>query len=303
MGREIRVRVPATSANLGSGFDALGVARTLYNELCFYEDDGDGIRVEVEGLGRGEIPTALSENMASIAMAEAAALNGADLPKSGVLRLINRIPPARGLGSSSAALAGGIFLGNVLTGGGLDRQAMLNAVTKLEGHPDNVAPALCGGLCISVMDSGRTLTQGVPLGEELSFIAVSPSVEVPTERARAVLPQTLAYKDGVFNVGRVALLVTAFITEHYEHLPYGLEDKLHMPYRLPLIPGGAKVLQAAVDAGALGATVSGSGSTIIAFTTKNEAAVQAAMEDAFVQAGLTASGHILKVCNEGAKLI
>ena len=299
----IGVRIPATTANLGSGFDALGLALTLYNEVYFTEDDGAAVRVEIEGLGKESIPDGFADNMVGKAMVRAAAVNGGKLPKSGILHLVNRIPVARGLGSSSAALVGGIILGNVLTGNGMDRQTMLNLANEMEGHPDNVAPAFCGGLCMSVLDSGNPVTQRVPLGEELSFITVSPSLEVSTEQASAVLPHTLPYKDGVFNVSRVAFLVTAFMNKQYDNIRYGLEDRLHMPYRLPLIPGGERALQAAVEAGALGATVSGSGSTVIAFATDHEEDIRKAMETAFSDAGFTSAGHILKACNEGAKRI
>ena len=225
------------------------------------------------------------------------------LPKGGTLKLVNAIPPARGLGSSSAALVGGILLGDALTGSTMSRDEMLSLATVLEGHPDNVAPAIYGGLAVSVMVDGKTLTNSIPLDDELSFVTVSPEIEISTEEARKALPKTIDYQNAVFNVSRVSFLVSSLFTKQYDRIAYGLQDKLHVPYRLSLIPSGDLVLKKAVEAGALGATISGSGSTLIAFATGNEAAIMEAMINCFNDHGIEATGHVLKCSNEGAKLI
>lgn len=304
MARQIHVQVPATSANVGSGFDAVGIALTLYNDIYFTEEPGkQEITIEIEGLGKNEIATVFKDNMVGQAMKAAAIKNRGDLPLGGHLKLVNRIPPARGLGSSSSALVGGLMIGDALTGSKMSRQDMLSLATALEGHPDNVAPAICGGLSVSIMVDGQTLTNSIPMGQDISFITVSPEIEVVTEDARRALPQTIDFQSAVFNVSRVSFLVSSLFTKQYDRLCYGLQDKLHVPYRIRLIPGGEEVLKAAVDAGALGSTISGSGSTLIAFATKNEKQIMDAMIHSFKDHGLESNGHILKCTNEGAKII
>lgn len=301
--KPLHVQVPATSANLGSGFDAVGIALNYFNEIYFTEEEKDYISVEIEGLGKGEIPEIFSENMVGQAMEWAAARNGGALPKGGTVKLINRIPPGRGMGSSSSAIIGGLLIGDALTGSKMSKEDMLSLATEIEGHPDNVAPALLGGLTISIMADGKTMTNIIPVDGELSFITVSPDVEVFTEDARAVLPEEIAYKSAVFNVSRVSFLVSSLVTKQYDRLKYGLQDKLHVPYRIGLIPGGEAVLQAAEQAGALGATISGSGSTLIAFATEREEAIMNAMIGEFKAHGIASEGHILKCWNEGAQII
>ncbi len=304
MSQDITVKVPATSANIGSGFDALGLALSLYNEVSFRKTDEGGLSLVVEGLGQGKITTDFERNLVGQAMLRAALVNGKTLPENGVITLFNRIPLARGLGSSSAAVVGGLLLGNELTGRGMDENQILHEATLMEGHPDNAAPALLGGLCMSVTDEKKKVSvQTFALDEGLSFITVSPDKEVRTADARAVLPQTIDYHAAVFNVAHVAFLVGAFIGKRYDLLRTGLQDKLHMPYRLPLIPGGAEALAAAEKAGAVGATVSGSGSTLIAFAVKGEEQIAQAMKDVFKSVGLASVHHILKACNDGVQIV
>ncbi len=303
MKKQLHVQVPATSANLGSGFDAVGIALNFFNDIYFTEEDKTGISIEIEGLGQDSIPTDFEDNMVGRAMKAAAIKNRQALPKGGTLKIVNRIPPRRGLGSSSAALVGGILLGNALTGAKMTLEDMLTLATVMEGHPDNVAPALCGGLSVSIMVDGRTMTNSIPISGDLSFVTVSPQVEVSTERAREALPKTIDYQSAVFNVSRVSFLVSSLFTKQYDRLKYGLQDRLHVPYRIRLIPGGEMVLKAAEQAGALGATISGSGSTLIAFATANEKEIMAAMIDAFQAHGVESEGHILTCCNHGAQII
>jgi homoserine kinase len=300
---QLHVQIPATSANVGSGFDTLGIALTLYNDIYFsVQPEQEDIHIVVEGLGKDSITTVFADNMVGQAMAAAAAKNGQQLP-GGILTLMNRIPPARGLGSSSAALVGGILLGDALTGSALSKQEMLDIAAQMEGHPDNVAPAIYGGLCASIMTETDTITNSLPVGDDLSFVVVSPDVEVSTHDARQVLPKVIDYKDAVFNVSRVSFLLTSLMTKQYDKLALGLADRLHVPYRIELIPHGRDVLQAALQAGAKGVTISGSGSTLIAFVTDDGKAVLEAMTGAFEQQGIASTGYVLKCCMQGAKLV
>ncbi|MCI1821600.1 MAG: homoserine kinase [Megasphaera sp.] len=300
---QFHVQIPATSANVGSGFDALGIALTLFNDIYFsVQPEYNNMKIVVEGLGKESIPTVFSENMVCQAMQIVADTVGKSLP-GGTLTLVNRIPPARGLGSSSAAIVGGIVLADALLKAKLSKSDMLIIAAKMEGHPDNVAPALYGGLCASVMNETYTITNSLPIGNDLSFVVVSPDVEVSTHDARQVLPQVIDYSHAVFNVSRVSFLVTSILAKKYDHLALGLEDKLHVPYRIQLIPHGEAVLQAAMDAGAKGATISGSGSTLIAFVTDDGKRVLEAMVQSFEHNGLASKGYVLNCCNKGAVIL
>ena len=303
MTKKVHVKIPATSANMGSGFDAVGIALTLYNEILFEERPGaEAITIEIKGMGQNEIPTDPAENLVSEAMAYVAKRNGQPLP-AGHLTLINRIPPARGLGSSSAALVGGIMAGDALTGRKLTKEDILIIANSMEGHPDNVAPATYGGLTSSIIVHDKAITNSVPVEDDLSFITVSPEIEVSTEEARQALPDTIDYKSAVFNVSRVSVLLSSFFTKRYDYLKYSLQDKLHVPYRIQLIPHGQDVLDAAIAAGALGSTISGSGSTLIAFATGREREVEEAMISTFAGYGIQSFGHILKADNQGATYV
>lgn len=304
MTNTLHVRIPATSANVGSGFDAVGIALNFFNDMYFTpEPDKDEITIILEGLGKDTIPTDFSENLVGRAMKAVAIKNRQPLPKGGTLKLVNNIPPSRGLGSSSAALVGGILIGNELTGKKMTKEDMLSLATVMEGHPDNVAPALYGGLSVSIMVDGKTMTNSIPIDDTLSFITVSPEIEVLTEEAREALPKTIDYQSAVFNVSRVSFLVSTLFTKQYDRLFFGLQDRLHVPYRIRLIPSGDVVLKAAEKAGALGATISGSGSTLIAFALDHEEAIMKAMVDTFRSHGIESTGHILKCCNHGAEFV
>lgn len=304
MTKTLHVRIPATSANVGSGFDAVGIALNYFNDIFFTPDPNKSeITIELEGLGTHTIPTDFGKNLVGRAMKAVAIKNREALPKGGTLRLVNHIPPSRGLGSSSAALVGGILIGNELTGKKMSKEEMLTLATVMEGHPDNVAPALYGGLSVSIMVDGKTMTNSIPIDNTLSFITVSPEVEVLTEAAREALPKTIDYQSAVFNVSRVSFLVSALFTKQYDRIFYGLQDRLHVPYRIRLIPSGDMVLKAATKAGALGATISGSGSTLIAFALDHEEDIMKAMMDTFRSHGIESTGHILKCCNHGAEFV
>ncbi|GAC1313235.1 MAG: homoserine kinase [Chloroflexota bacterium] len=245
----IIVRAPATSANLGAGFDCLGLALDLWNE--------------VEGQP-GELQADDTENL--ILRSARALYTHTGTPYPGfTLRCTNRIPFGRGLGSSSAAIASGLLLANRCLGDPLDSTALLELATRLEGHPDNVAACLLGGVRVTAVDDdGTVVGVAIPLGLALSVVVFVPEQSVPTTHARGVLPVSVPRADAVFNVGRVALLVAALASGRADLLSVGTQDRLHQPYRLPLFPTGAHLLAAALQAGALGAFVSGAGPSILA---------------------------------------
>ncbi len=295
----VRVRVPASSANLGPGFDALGLALSLHNEVL--AEEAEELAVSVEGEGAGTLATG-GQNV--VARGVRAAFEAAGRPFRGcALRCRNRIPLARGLGSSAAAWVAGLAAGNALLGAPLDREALLVLASRAEGHPDNVAAALYGGLTVAcaAADGGVTAV-ALPVPPRLRWVVLVPEVAASTAEARAVLPATVARQDAVFNVQRVALLLASLQVGRLGELTTALEDRLHEPYRLALFPWMPDVVKAARAAGALGCVLSGAGPSILAVTAGEEAAgpVARAMEEALRGAGLSGTARSLEVDRRGA---
>ena len=288
----VHVRVPATSANLGPGFDALGLALALYNEVEARE--ADGVTVEVEGEGVGQLPTG-GDNV--VARGVRLAYEAAGRPFKGVaLRCVNRVPTSRGLGSSAAAWVGGLAAGNALCGDRLPREALVALATRAEGHPDNVAAALLGGLTVSCVTADGSVTAiSLPVPARLTWVALIPETTGSTAEARAVLPASVPRADAVFNVQRVALLLAALSSGRTDALAPALDDRLHQPYRLALFPWMPAVVAAARAAGALGCVLSGAGPALLAVLAGDGAAVAAAMETALRRAGLGGTARAFAV--------
>lgn len=288
----VHVRVPATSANLGPGFDALGLALALYNEVEARE--ADGVAVDVEGEGAGQLPRG-GDNV--VARGVRLAYEASGRPFKGVaLRCLNRVPTSRGLGSSAAAWVGGLAAGNALCGGGLSRERLLALAARAEGHPDNVAAALLGGLTVSCITGDGTVTAvSLPVPLRLTWVVLIPETASSTAEARAVLPASVPRADAVFNVQRVALLVAALQSGRAEALVPALDDRLHQPYRLALFPWMPTVVAAARAAGALGCVLSGAGPALLAVIAGDGAAVAAAMERALRTAGIAGTARAFAV--------
>ena len=207
------------------------------------------------------------------------------------------------MGSSSTAIVAGLVAANLLTGSTLPKERLLNYATEIEGHPDNVAPALLGGITISYMDrSGAHSLRFLPQ-KELRFIAVVPDQPLSTHKARQAIPQHIPHQDAVFNASRTALYVGALMSGNYQYLNAALEDRLHQPYRIPLITGTEAVFEAAKANGAYGAIISGAGSTLMAYVDpeKDCDIIAAAMTDAFEKYGQRSTAHILKLDLNGAR--
>ncbi len=253
----VKIKIPASTANLGSGFDCLGIALDLYNYIeieeasgCFISDKNGG------AIPKGE------DNL--IYAAAKKVFEHCGKPFKG-LRIVeeNNIPFARGLGSSSACIVGGVFGANKLLGEPLTKEELLNIASEIEGHPDNVSPALLGGFTVSVMDKNEVLFVKQELPENLVFAAFVPPFELKTADARAAMPQTVSVKDAVYNLSRSALTAASIARGKFENLRVSTEDRLHQPYRLPLIPGGEKIIANCLEHGALAAFISGAGSTVM----------------------------------------
>jgi homoserine kinase len=261
------IRVPATSANLGPGFDALGLALGLYNRFVFEE----ATDLLIEGC-----PPELATEDNLFVLAYRRGLEARGRPYRGLhLRIEASIPIARGLGSSAACIVGGLVAAALVAGevgaAGPEGAAvpgwkagLVDLAAELEGHPDNVVPALLGGFCASLVEGGRVSFYRREIEDRLSFHALVPPFPLSTAVARAALPRELAFGDAVHSAGAAALVAAAFASARYELLAAAISDRLHEPYRAPLIPGFDRVRRAAREAGALAVYLSGAGPTIMA---------------------------------------
>jgi len=310
----ICVKAPATTANLGPGFDCLGMALDIWNSLEVIlgevipgevvpdaDSPGGGHLVEITGHGSGEL-AADSSNLIYRSMKFLFQEAGQELPPVR-LRCHNEIPLARGLGSSAAAIAGGLVAANALAGDAFVAKDLLEMAATIEGHPDNVAAAVLGGLQLVLRDERVLYTAPIATPPELQVVLFVPELRIATEDARAVLPSHISVADVVHNTSRIALLVTGMATNHPEYLRLATEDRLHQPYRQPLFPAMKVIFAAARDAGALGVFLSGSGSTVLALTQGREMTVAYEMAEAARQANVAGEVKITKPTMQGAHLV
>ncbi|NLG92395.1 MAG: homoserine kinase [Clostridiales bacterium] len=253
----IRIQVPATSANLGSGFDSLGIALNLYNQVWMEESD----TIDISSKDDIEIPTDDS-NLIYWAAKQVYEKCGRKLPGLKIVQL-NNIPMARGLGSSSACIVAGILGANRLLGSPLSEQELINLAAAIEGHPDNTTPAIEGGLAASAMEAGRVYSVSVPVSEKIRFAIFIPPFELKTEKARSVLPQEYSRSDAVYNLSRSALMAASLFSGKLENLRVAVQDKIHQPYRASLIDHLDDVFRLSYELGSLGTYVSGAGPTIV----------------------------------------
>lgn len=298
----IRIRVPASTSNLGPGFDVLGLAVDRGVEVVFHPGSppgpgpDTGLRIHRRGSLEGlDLPP-----NRDLVVAAARERLGRDL--RGVLEMTSDIPVGRGLGSSAAARTAGAILGALLSGDEPDREAVALAVSRAEGHPDNAVPAVMGGLVAARLHPGGLEWIRLPLSPRLALVYAAPEVPLDTEAARDALPATVAHADAVANAARLPLLLDALARGDGEAVGRNLEDRLHVPYRIPLIPGAADCRAAGLHAGAFGVTLSGAGSGLLAVAPPEQAAeVQEAMRQALVRATGGAVAFPLVVDQDGAR--
>ncbi len=254
----IHVSVPATSANVGAGFDAIGLAVTLYNTATFEEADC----LEISSSDGTEVPTGednLIYRSAKIVFEKA----GKPVPGMKIVQT-NPIPMARGLGSSSACIIAGLLGANKMLGDVFDQEELLTIANEIEGHPDNVAPALLGGLAASAVEGGKVYSVQKPVSDNLKFAAFIPDYPLLTSAARSALPESVTHKQAIYNLSRAALLSAAFCDGRHDLIAVATQDSLHQQYRMPLMPGAAEIVAMAAACGALSCYVSGAGSTMMA---------------------------------------
>ena len=291
-----RIEVPATSANLGAGFDTLGLALSMKNEV--YMDFADEIKIESFD-EKADIPKD-ETNLIFKTAKHLFSLKGKDL-KGLYIKQKDQIPMARGLGSSSACIVAGLFGANALMGEPFSKDELALIAAKLEGHPDNVAPAVYGGVVASIVTENKLYKIKNDLKDDLSFNVVIPDFELETSKARAVMPKEIPHKDAVFNLGRAALIVMSLANGQYENLKIAAEDKLHQPYRLSLIKGAEEIFKKAYDLGAYCAYISGAGSSLMAITKKSDKSFSKEMRSFLDQNGYR-NYKLVSLCanNDGA---
>ncbi len=307
-GNTITVEVPASSANLGAGYDCIGMALAITDriELEVRAWSRGEIEITVEGEGAGELPGDRDNRFVRGLEAALRAARG-ELPEGLGWRIAmhNEIPLARGLGSSAAATVGGVLAGNSLAGDALSMPEMLQIATDIEGHPDNAAAALLGGFVVST--TARTTVEAIRFEapRDLRAVLFIPDLRLPTEAMRAALPTVVPLEDAVANLGAVAVGVAGLATGHFGLLSLLTTDRLHERYRAAVYPQLPAMVSAAREAGALGACLSGAGSTILAFVdsmagiTRIEAAFAAAAADT----DLVGRTVVVEPRNVGARVI
>ena len=301
----IRVKSPATTANMGPGYDCLGMALDVWNTLEVDVLDGGEPVVEITGEGSDELSSG-RENLVHRAMEFL--FDDADQKMPIVrIRCDNAIPLSRGMGSSAAAIAGGLVAANAICSQEYTSKDILEMAATIEGHPDNVAAAVMGGMQLVISDKtdqGQRLhTIPVNVPSDLHAVIFVPDDRISTEDARGVLPETVPMADAVHNMGRVGLLVASMTTNHPEFLTIATQDRLHQPYRQPLFTPMKVIFKAALDAGALGVFLSGSGSTVLSLTKGREMTVAYEMAEAARQAGTEGKVSVTQPTVRGAYLI
>ena len=301
----VRVKAPATTANMGPGYDCLGMALDVWNTIEIEVLDSGEPVVEVTGEGAGELGTG-RDNLVYRSMEFLFQDAEQEMPLVRI-RCDNAIPLARGMGSSAAAIAGGLVAANAICSQDYTPNDLLEMAATIEGHPDNVAAAVLGGMQLVISDKteegSRLYTVPINVPSELHAVVFVPQVRIATEDARAVLPEKVTMADAVHNMGRVGLLVASMATNHPEYLAIATQDLLHQPYRQPLFPAMKVIFKAALDAGALGVFLSGSGSTVLALTQGREMTVAYEMAEAARQASVEGNVSVTQPTVRGAHLI
>jgi homoserine kinase len=295
----VSVKVPATTANLGAGFDCIGAALSLYNQFTFTL--AEGLRITAQGAEADRVELG-SQNLAYQAFVKV--FDRLQLPTPGIkLEIDLEVPLARGLGSSATAIVGGLLGGNGIAGFPLSPAEIMEMAIAMEGHPDNVVPALIGGCRLAASYGEKWEICDVPWHSAIVPVVVIPNFELSTAEARQVLPSTYSRADAVFNISHLALLMRGLETGNGQWVRAGLVDRIHQPYRQKLIKGYTEVEQAAVAAGAYGLVISGAGPTLLALVDESRASqVVQAMSEAWQIMGIEPIGQILQLDLVGAQI-
>lgn len=300
----IETRVPASTSNLGPGFDCFGLALKLYLTVRATPTPDSSIpcRVTTTGAPENEALPTNSTNLIYRAMSFAARRESISLPPLELL-VHNEIPLASGLGSSAAAIVAGIKLAGLITGQNIPDQTIQNYATEFEGHPDNVTASLYGGFVAScVRNEGTVVTTKFNWPDRIRIVVVSPRSQLPTHVARAALPRTVSREDAVHNLQRTALFVSALAQQRYDLLWEAMRDRLHQPQRESLVPGLAEALALPQMQGLLGIALSGAGPSIVALVDSNEEEIGDRLATCFRVNRIESTVRILEADNDGCRV-
>jgi homoserine kinase len=298
--RRVELRVPASTSNLGPGFDAIGLAVGLYNEFVF-ERLETGLDVVLEGEGANVLERG-TNNRTYRAFSSVYETLGRPTPG---VRIIQRtsVPLARGLGGSATAVLAGTTAAFLFADVKADRSRVLDQSFTIETHPDNITPSLVGGLTVSIVDGSHVAYVKVVPPPELTTVTLIPDRPLETADARRVVPTKISREDAVFNIRGAGMIMGALATEKLDHLAAAMRDRLHQPYRAPLLPGMEEIFEAALDAGSPGVALSGAGSGIFAFAFEgNVQAIGQAMTSAAARHGMESYALPLPIENDGLQI-
>jgi homoserine kinase len=301
---KFEVRVPASTSNLGPGFDCFGLALKLYLTVgaTVVPRAAEQCKVTTTGAKENEALPRNAVNLIYRAMSFAVQREGATLPPVELL-VQNEIPLASGLGSSAAAIVAGIKLGGLITSNQIPNERIQEYATEFEGHPDNVAASLYGGFLTStVCSDGTVISAKFPWPAEIRAVVVSPHSQLPTHVARAALQRTVSRQDAVYNLQRTALFTAALAQQRYDLFWEAMHDRLHQPQRESLVPGLAEALALPRMPGLLGIALSGAGPSIVALVNGNEEAIGARLASCFQARRIESTVRILDVDNEGCQV-
>lgn len=295
------IRVPATTANMGPGFDCLGMALNLYNEFEFTQSS-EPTKLEAFDI-EGEKIHLPEDNLLWQSFVKVYEHIGEEIPQVQIKIKVG-VPMARGLGSSATAIVGGLLGANYFAQNPLSSQELMNLAIALEGHPDNVIPAFMGNCILSVGSGDNWHFVPIPVNPDIALVLAIPDFELSTEEARGVLPKSLSYSDSVFNIAHLGLLLRGLDTGNSEWLTEALKDKLHQPYRRSLIKGYDELEQAVLSHKGYGMVISGAGPTLLALCPYDEAQnIAQAMENAWADLGITGKVRSLLIDTRGAEVI
>lgn len=299
----ITLRVPATSANLGSGFDAIGMALSLYNIFKVTELLPQG-EYKIEACGEGAMELADPKMNMVITSYEKTCKRWGVKGPGFALWCHNIIPLCRGLGSSAGAVVAGVLIAKHLTSSDADESELLNAMTSLEGHPDNVAPCYLGGMVVSCWDGTELRYVNLPpLPRDVLCVVAVPDERVNTAESRKALPKQVPFEDAVFNLGRAAFLTASWATGKWEYLRWGMADRLHQPYRIKLFSGGEVIFSRVLEIPeCISVAISGSGPSVIAIVNGTTRRVAEAMCRTFTEHGVRSQFFVLEGSAHGARV-
>ena len=296
---QVTVRIPATTANLGPGYDCIGMALDWWNEISIKVSD----RPNVSIIGEGSSDLSLTEDNLVYRSAREILKRVKEDSQSLDITCHNTIPLARGLGSSAAAIVGGIFAANAVCGDLLDQDELLDLAVEIEGHCDNVAPALLGGCQIVVKDGDKVFCSAVNLANDIDVIIFVPDQPMSTKEGRALLPKEISRDDAVYNIGRFGMLVNSLASGNLESLSISTRDRLHQPYREKIFPAMKYIIRSANNAGAIGAFLSGGGSSVTAFATSRTMTIGYEMADVADKIGIPGTLKVTKPSMLGSHVV